>query len=257
MADYREQLQTRVDTRARADIDEGLRSYMLGIYNYMATALVITAVAAMGIANLATTNDPAQSVGSLNGQMMTALGAAIYTSPLRWVVMLAPLAFVMVISFGINRLSKSAATGIFYAFAAVMGVSISWIFMVYTGASIVQTFFVTAASFGALSLYGYTTKRSLSGMGSFLMMGLFGLIIAMLVNIFMQSSALMFAINVIGVLIFAGLTAWDTQRLKHTYDTVAGNAELVAKSSIMGALSLYLNFVNMFMFLLSFLGNRE
>ena len=129
--------------------------------------------------------------------------------------------------------------------------------MVYTGASIIQTFFVTAASFGALSLYGYTTKRSLSGMGSFLMMGLFGLIIAMLINIFLASSALMFAINVIGVLIFAGLTAYDTQRLKNTYDSVAGNAEMVAKSSIMGALSLYLNFINMFMFLLSFMGNRD
>ena len=138
-----------------------------------------------------------------------------------------------------------------------MGISMSWIFMVYNIPSIVQTFFVTAASFGALSLYGYTTKRSLSGMGSFLMMGLFGIIIAMIVNIFMQSSALAFAINVLGVLIFAGLTAYDTQRLKNNYDMVAGNAEAVAKSSIMGALSLYLNFVNMFMFLLSFMGNRE
>jgi FtsH-binding integral membrane protein len=257
MADYKDQIQTRAGTQTRAEIDEGLRSYMLGIYNYMATALVVTAVAALGIANLATTTDPSQSVGTVNGQMLTALGATIYTSPLRWVVMLAPLAFVMVISFGINKLSKSAATGIFYAFAAVMGVSISWIFMVYTGGSIVQTFFVTAASFGALSLYGYTTKRSLSGMGSFLMMGLFGLILAMVVNIFLQSSAMNFAISAIGVLIFAGLTAYDTQRLKNTYDTVAGNAEAVAKSSIMGALSLYLNFVNMFMFLLSFMGNRN
>ncbi|MEM9733107.1 MAG: Bax inhibitor-1/YccA family protein [Pseudomonadota bacterium] len=245
MADLRNQYQTQVRTDAgtRAEIDEGLRSYMLGIYNYMATALAVTGIAALGVANMASNNP--------------ALANALYNSPLKWVIMLAPLAFVLVISFGINKLSKGAATGVFYAFAAVMGVSISWIFMVYTSASIVQTFFVTAASFGALSLYGYTTKRSLSGMGSFLMMGLFGLIIASLVNIFMQSSAMAFAINVIGILIFAGLTAYDTQRLKHMYDAVAHSSEMVAKSSIMGALNLYLNFVNMFMFLLSFLGNRE
>ena len=243
MADYRDQLQGRVQTGTRADIDQGLRSYMLGIYNYMATAIALTGVSALGMANWAQSNP--------------AVASALYNSPLKWVIMLAPLAFVMVISFGINKLSRSAATGIFYLFAAVMGVSMSWIFMVYTSASIAQTFFVTAASFGALSLYGYTTKRSLSGMGSFLIMGLFGLIIASLVNIFLASSALAFAVNVIGVLIFAGLTAYDTQRLKHMYDSVAGNAEMVAKSSIMGALSLYLNFVNMFMFLLSFMGNRE
>ena len=243
MADYRDQVQTRVGTQTRADIDEGLRSYMLGIYNYMATAIGVTGVAAFGTATWATNNP--------------AVANALYNSPLKWVIMIAPLAFVMVISFGINKLSKSSATVIFYAFAAVMGVSMSWIFLVYNIPSIVQTFFVTAAAFGALSLYGYTTKRSLSGMGSFLLMGLFGLIIASIVNIFLQSGALAFAVNVIGVLIFAGLTAYDTQRLKHTYDAVVGNAEAVAKSSILGALSLYLNFVNMFMFLLSFLGNRE
>ncbi len=243
MADYRDQMQTRAGTQTRADIDQGLRSYMLGIYNYMATAIGVTGVAAFGMATWASNNPAVANV--------------LYNSPLKWVIMIAPLAFVMVISFGINKLSKSAATAIFYAFAAVMGISMSWIFMVYNIPSIVQTFFVTAASFGALSLYGYTTKRSLSGMGSFLMMGLFGIIIAMIVNIFMQSSALAFAINVLGVLIFAGLTAYDTQRLKNNYDMVAGNAEAVAKSSIMGALSLYLNFVNMFMFLLSFMGNRE
>ena len=245
MADYREETRFQTGTAARtgAEIDQGLRSYMLGIYNYMATAIGVTGVAAFGMATWASNNP--------------AVANTLYNSPLKWVIMIAPLAFVMVISFGINKLSKSAATGIFYAFAAVMGVSMSWIFMVYNIPSIIQTFFVTASAFGALSLYGYTTKRSLSGMGTFLMMGLFGLIIAMVVNLFMQSSALSFAINVIGVLIFAGLTAWDTQRLKNTYDMVAGNAEAMAKSSIMGALSLYLNFVNMFMFLLSFLGNRE
>jgi len=243
MADYRDQIQTRAGAENRTDIDQGLRSYMLGIYNYMATAIGLTGVAAFGMATWASNNP--------------AVANALYNSPLKWVIMIAPLAFVMVISFGINKLSKSAAMLTFYAFAGVMGISMSWIFMVYNIPSIVQTFFVTAASFGALSLYGYTTKRSLSGMGSFLMMGLFGIIIAMIVNIFMQSSALAFAINVLGVLIFAGLTAYDTQRLKNTYDMVAGNADAIAKSSIMGALSLYLNFVNMFMFLLSFMGNRE
>ena len=249
MADYRNEYQTRVapapGTGARTDVqyDEGLRSYMLGIYNYMATALAVTGISAIGLATWAQSNP--------------AVANAVYNSPLKWVLMLAPLAFVMVISFGINKLSKAAATGVFYAFAAVMGASMSWIFMVYSLGSISQTFFVTAAAFAGLSLYGYTTKRVLSGIGSFLMMGLIGLILAMVVNIFLQSSALGFAISAIGVLIFAGLTAYDTQRLKHMYDSVAHNGEMMAKASIMGALSLYLNFVNMFMFLLSFMGNRE
>ncbi|MEL6968190.1 MAG: Bax inhibitor-1/YccA family protein, partial [Pseudomonadota bacterium] len=176
---------------------------------------------------------------------------------LKWVIMLAPLAFVLVLSFGINKLSVATSQIVFWVYSAVMGLSLSSIFLVFTGASIAQTFFVTAAAFGALSLYGYTTKRSLSGMGSFLLMGLIGLIIASVVNIFLASSALAFAVNVIGVLIFAGLTAYDTQRLKETYDMVIGNSEAMAKSSIMGALSLYLNFVNMFMFLLQFMGDRE
>ncbi len=245
MADFENIQQTSAQTRGRsaAEIDQGLRSYMLGIYNYMAIAMVITGGVAMATANWAM-SDPA-------------VAQTLYGSSLRWVVMLAPLAFVMVLSFGINKLSAGAAQIIFWAYSAVMGVSLSSIFLVYTGASIAQTFFVTAASFGALSLYGYTTKRSLSGMGSFLLMGLFGLIIAMLVNMFLQSSALSFAVNVIGVLIFAGLTAYDTQRLKHMYDAVSHSGELMAKTTIMGALSLYLNFVNMFMFLLSFMGNRE
>ena len=245
MADYRDQVQTRAGAQTRAEIDEGLRSYMLGIYNYMATALAVTGISAIGLATWAQSNP--------------AVANAVYNSPLKWVLMLAPLAFVMVISFGINKLSKSAATGVFYAFAAVMGASMSWIFMVYSLGSISQTFFVTAAAFAGLSLYGYTTKRVLSGMGSFLMMGLIGLIIAMEVNIFLQSSALGFAISVIGVLIFAGLTAYDTQRIKTDYIAHAqyGDTEWLSKAAIMGALSLYLNFINMFMFLLQFLGARE
>jgi FtsH-binding integral membrane protein len=176
---------------------------------------------------------------------------------LRYVIMFAPLAFVLVLSFGINKLSTSAAQMTFWGFAAVMGISLSSIFFVYTGSSIVRVFFITAAAFASLSLYGYTTKRNLTGMGSFLMMGLFGIIIASVVNLFMQSSAMQFAISVIGVLVFAGLTAYDTQRLKLQYDVVAGNAAALSKATIMGALSLYLNFINMFMMLLSLFGSRE
>ncbi len=229
--------------RAGADIDEGLRAYMLRVYNYMALALAVTGIFALGTANIAMNNP--------------AFAQAVYGSPLKWVIMLAPLAFVMVLSFGINKLSFGAAQMTYWAFAAVMGVSLSSIFLVFTGASIAQTFFVTAAAFGGLSLYGYTTKRDLSAVGSFLVMGLFGLIIASVVNIFLASSALQFAISVIGVLIFSGLTAWDTQRIKNMYDVVASNEEMMGRTAIMGALSLYLDFINLFMFLLHFLGNRE
>ena len=244
MADYRQYesqaVRPGVDSR---EIDEGLRAYMLKVYNYMGLGVALTGVVALAVANLAVSNP--------------AFAQTLYGTPLRWVVMLAPLAFVLVLSFGINRLSTGAAQAVFWAFAAVMGLSLSSIFLVYTGASIAQTFFVTAAAFGALSLWGYTTKRDLSGMGTFLFMGLIGLIIAMVVNIFLQSSALQFAISAIGVLIFAGLTAYDTQRIKEEYAYVAHDGTLMAKSAIMGALSLYLDFVNLFMFLLSFMGNRE
>ena len=246
MADYRDNpfRQGTVAGRAtQTDIDQGLRSYMLRVYNYMALALGVTGVAALGTANLAMGNPD--------------IAQLLYGSGFRYVLMFAPLAFVMVISFGINKLSYGALQATFWGFAAIMGISISSIFLVFTGASIVQTFFVTAASFGALSLYGYTTKRDLSGMGSFLIMGVFGLIIASLVNIFLQSSAMQFAISVIGVLIFAGLTAYDTQRIKSMYDYVANDETMMGRTAIMGALSLYLNFINMFMFLLQFLGNRE
>ncbi len=246
MADYRDNpfRQGTVAGRAtQAEIDQGLRSYMLRVYNYMALALGVTGVAALATATYAASNP--------------AFMQLIYASPLKWVIMLAPLAFVMVLSFGVNKLSFGALQATFWGFAAVMGISLSSIFLVYTSASIVQTFFITAASFGALSLYGYTTKRDLSAMGSFLMMGLFGLIIASVVNIFLGSTALQFAISVIGVLIFAGLTAYDTQRIKSMYDYVANDETMMGRTAIMGALSLYLDFINMFMFLLQFLGNRE
>ena len=231
--------------------DQGLRAYMLGIYNHMVLGLGVSGLVALGAYMLATTT------GASGRAVLTPFGQLLYTSPLKWVVMLAPLAFVFFISFRFERMSYAALLGTFWAFAATMGLSLSTILLVYTAASVVQVFFITAASFGAMSLYGYTTQRSLSGMGSFLVMGLFGLIIASLVNLFMQSSALQFAISAIGVLVFAGLTAWDTQRLKEEYDHVAHDGTLMGKASVMGALTLYLNFINMFQMLLSLFGNRE
>jgi uncharacterized protein len=259
MADLRN-YQARVaaaGTRTDAAIDEGLRAYMLKVYNLMALGLVITGAAAFGMIMLTTTNDPAAAVATLsNGKMLTALGATVYGSPLRWVVMLAPLAAVFFLSFRVNTMSVSAAQTTFWIYAGLVGVSLSSIFLVFTSQSIVQTFFVTSAAFGALSLYGYTTKRDLTAMGSFLIMGVFGLIIAMLVNIFMQSSAVQFAISALGVLIFSGLTAYDTQKIKEMY--FEGDDVLVAgRKAIMGALTLYLDFINLFTFLLQFLGNRE
>ncbi|MDP3896944.1 MAG: Bax inhibitor-1/YccA family protein [Mesorhizobium sp.] len=244
---------TRVDT----GIDEGLRAYMIKVYNLMALGLAITGLAALGTVMFATTSDPALAVATLgNGKMLTSIGYALYGSPLRWVVMLAPLGMVFFLSARINSMSLSAAQTSFWVFAGLMGLSLSSIFLVYTSASIVQTFFITAASFGALSLFGYTTKRDLTGWGSFLIMGVFGLIIAMVVNIFLASPAMQFAISAIGVLIFAGLTAYDTQKIKEMY--FDGDEVLVAgRKAVMGALTLYLDFINLFSFLLSFLGNRE
>ncbi len=258
MADLRNyQARATPGVRADAAIDEGLRAYMIRVYNLMALGLAITGLAAFGTVMLATTNDPSTAVATLsNGKMLTGLGAAIYGSPLRWVVMLAPLGLVFFLSFRVHRMSVSAAQTTFWAYAALVGVSLSSVFLVFTPASIVQTFFITAASFGALSLWGYTTKRDLSGMGSFLFMGLIGIIIASIVNIFLGSSALQFAISVIGVLVFAGLTAYDTQQIKEMYYE-GDDATVSGRKAIMGALRLYLDFINLFMFLLQFLGNRE
>ena len=258
MADLRNyQMRAGAGTRVDTGIDEGLRAYMLKVYNLMALGLAITGLAALGTAMLATTNDPAAAAATLgNGKMLTSLGAALYASPLRWVVMLAPLGMVFFLSARIQSLSVSAAQTMFWVFAALMGLSLSSIFLVYTSASITQTFFITAASFGALSLFGYTTKRDMTAMGSFLIMGVFGLIIAMVINIFLQSSALSFAVSAIGVLIFAGLTAYDTQKIKEMY--FEGDDQVVAgRKSIMGALTLYLDFINLFMFLLQFMGDRR
>jgi FtsH-binding integral membrane protein len=240
MAEYDTIRTAGVGARA-AQIDEGLRSHMTKVYGLMSVAMVVTG----GVAWAVGTNE--------------ALLQAIFATPLKWVVMFAPLAMVFAFGAMINRLSVAAAQLFFYVFAAVMGLSISYIFAVYTGTSIAQTFLVTAIAFAGLSLYGYTTKKDLSGMGTFLMMGLIGLIVASIVNIFLASSAMAFAISVIGVLIFAGLTAFDTQNIKNTYleHAMHGDQEWLGKSAIIGALNLYMNFLNMFMFLLQFLGNRE
>ncbi|MES2291317.1 MAG: Bax inhibitor-1/YccA family protein [Pseudomonadota bacterium] len=221
-----------------ADVrDAGLRSYMLSVYNYMASGVLLTGIVALLFAQ-------------------SGYAAQVLNTPLRWLIMLAPLGFVMVLSFGINRLSTSAAQGLYWAFAVVMGLSLSSIFLVFTGTSIATTFFATAAAFAGLSLYGYTTKRDLSAMGTFLIMGVVGLVVAMLINLFLQSSAMALAISFIGVLLFAGLTAYDTQKIKSMYFYVAGT-DMMGKSVIMGALTLYLDFVNMFTFLLQFMGDRR
>jgi uncharacterized protein len=232
---------------ARAAIDEGLRAHMNKVYGLMSVAMLVTA----GVA---------WSVGT-SDMLMSIFRDPLTLRPniLGWVVMFAPLAMVFAFGALINRMSAAAAQVFFYAFAAVMGLSLAWIFKVFTGVSIAQTFLITSIAFAGLSLYGYVTKRDLSGMGTFLMMGLIGLIVAMVVNIFLASSALAFAISVIGLLIFAGLTAYDTQKIKADYIQHAQSmdSEWLGKSAIMGALNLYMDFINMFMFLLQFMGNRE
>ncbi len=226
-------------TSFAGQIDEGLRSYMLGVYNYMGLALAMTGLTAFVVAST------------------PALQAVFWTAPLAYIVMFAPLAFVFFLGFRIQKMSLSSAQLMFWAFAILMGLSLSTIFVVFTGESIARVFFITAATFGAVSLYGYTTKRDLSGMGSFLFMGLIGIVIASIVNIFVASTMLQFIVSVVGVLVFTGLTAYDTQRIKEEY-YAGDDGTLAGKKSIMGALSLYLNFINLFLMLLQlFGGNRE
>ncbi len=221
-----------------ADIDVGLRAYMLKVYNYMCIGLGLTG----GVAFAASTSPD--------------LMAAIYGTPLQWVVMLAPLGIVFFLSARINHMKASTAQTVFWVYSGLMGLAISYIFLAYTGASVTRVFFITAGAFAGLSLYGYTTKRDLSAMGTFMVMGLIGLIIASVVNIFLQSSAMHFVISVLGVLIFAGLTAWDTQKIKGMYSASDGH-EIGEKKAVMGALTLYLDFLNMFLFLLRLFGNRN
>ena len=257
----------RTDTVA---VDQGLRAYMLHIYNYMVLGLAITGLAALGIYMLSVTDDVNTAMKVLrNGaqipvpmgktMFLTPIGYYTFVSPLKWAIMLSPFALVLVLSFGIERMRPAMAQLMFWIYAALVGVSLGSIFMVFTHTSIVRVFFITAASFGALSLYGYTTKRDMTGMGSFLIMGLFGIIIASVVNIFLASSMLQFVVSVVGVLVFAGLTAWDTQRLKndYIYGYASQGGDVAERAAISGALSLYLNFINLFTLLLSLLGQRD
>ena len=221
----------------RAARDAGLRSYMLKVYNYMASAVLLTGIVAMVFAG-------------------SGFAAQIMATPLRWLIILSPLAIIFAMSFGVNRMKESTLQTLFWSFAVLMGLSMSTIFLVFTGVSIAQTFFAVTASFLGLSLWGYTTKKDLSGFGTFLIMGVVGLLVAMIINIFLHSTAMHLAISAIGVLLFAGLTAYDTQKIKSMYAYVAGT-DMMGKTVIMGALTLYLDFINMFQFLLSFMGNRE
>ena len=223
--------------------DAGLRSYMLSVYNYMASGVLLTGLVALFFAQ--------------SGLVYSFFDAQTGAPSLAgWIVMLAPLGLVMVLSFGINRLSDFSAQALFWGYAALMGASLSTIFLRYTGSSIALTFFATAASFGALSLYGYTTKRDLSGMGKFLLMGVVGLLVAMIANMFLKSGPLDLVVSIVGVLLFAGLTVYDTQKIKAMYDYV-GNTDFRGRSVIMGALTLYLDFINLFLFLLRFMGSNR
>ena len=233
-----------------AVIDAGLRAYMLRVYNYMAAGVALTGVVAWLTFNAAVqTSETGQLV-------LTSFGQAIYGGPLTILLFLGTLGLVFFLSFRIGHLQPSTALGLFMAYAGLLGLMLSSVFLAYTGVSITRTFFISAASFGALSLYGYTTQRDLSPVGSFLVMGLFGLILAMLVNLFLKSSGLEFVISVIGVLIFAGLTAWDTQRIKEMY-SVSDDGTVAGRKAVMGALALYLDFINLVLFLLRFLGDRR
>ncbi|KPL53876.1 Bax inhibitor-1/YccA family protein [Prosthecomicrobium hirschii] len=251
-------------TVARADaqaIDQGLRSYMLSIYNYMTIGVAVTGLAAFFIYTLSiTTPGAADAVQTLRGGVaLTQFGYTLFVSPLKWVIMFAPLGLVFFLGFRVQTMSVAAAQGVFWLYAALVGVSLATIFMIYTHASITRVFFITAATFGALSLYGYTTSKSLSAWGSFLFMGLVGILIASIVNIFLASSALQFAISVIGVLVFAGLTAYDTQKLKEEYIYALDGADqaTIGRSAIMGALTLYLDFINLFTMLLQLFGQKN
>jgi FtsH-binding integral membrane protein len=270
MSDYDRNTSARwgaaVDAHARG-IDQGLRSYMLSVYNYMALGLAITGFVALGAYLLSVTGNPTAAAqisqagasgpaAISSGVYLTSVGYALFVSPLKWVIILAPLALVFYMSARISSMSVSGAQTTFWIFAALMGLSLSTIFLVYTQASIARVFFISAASFGALSLWGYTTRRDLTAMGSFLFMGLIGIIIASLVNIFLASSMLQFVVSVLGVLIFAGLTAYDTQRIKEMYYQGDSTA-VMGRKAIMGALSLYLDFINLFMMLLRLFGNRN
>ena len=242
----------RASAATTAVFDAGLRAYMLRVYNWMASGLVLTGLVAYAIAHT-------QLIDAFYPLVQTPFGFAHRPTALAMIAMFAPLGFLLVLSLGVNRLSTQAAQALFWVFCASMGASLTNIFLIYTNESIVRVFFITAATFAATSLYGYATKADLTRMGGFMIMGLFGIIIASLVNIFVQSSGLQFAVSIIGVIVFTGLTAYDTQRIKSSYlqFAYAEGADGAAKRSVYDALSLYLNFINLFMLLLQLLGNRN
>lgn len=232
-------------TYDQAAIDIGLRAHMLRVYNYMASGLALTGIVAYLVANSA-----------LHDVFFAPVRGGVTPTLIGWVAMISPLAFILVLSFGINRLSFTAAQGVYWAYAAVMGVSIATILLQYTGVSVARVFFITAGTFGGMSLYGYTTKTDLSRFGSFLMMGLIGIVIASIVNMFLASSMLHFIVSIVGVLVFVGLTAYDTQRIKEMYID-SDDGETMGKKALMGALTLYLDFINLFMLLIQFFGDRR
>ncbi len=250
MADFDNRL-LRGATTVGDRVDAGLRAHMLRVYNYMVGALALTGAVAYVVAN-----SPVL-LNMLYKSVLTNGGVALQPTILGWAVMLAPIALVFFLSFRVMQMSQAAAQATFWVYAGLTGASLASILIVYTGASVAMTFFVTAATFGTMSLYGYTTKRDLTGMGNFLFMGLIGILIASLANMFFKSSAMNFVISVLGVLIFTGLTAWDTQKIKNTYYQLGGDVAVAGKAAIMGALSLYLDFLNIFLFLLRFMGNRR
>ena len=242
--------------QAAPAIDAGLRQYMLRVYNYMASGLALTGFVALMLYQYVGGSDIVFINGQIVLESMSSLGQSIYAGPMMWVIALAPLGVVIYMSFGIRSMSAARAQTMFWVFAFLMGLSLSTILLTYTGASIARVFFITATTFGAMSIYGYTTKRDLTGMGSFLFMGLIGIIIASIVNIFMQSSMMYFVISILGVLIFVGLTAYDTQKIKNMY-MAYDSGEVTAKKAIMGALTLYLDFINLFIMLLRLFGARR
>ena len=235
-------------TQSTVVMDEGLRAYMLKVYNYMATGVLLTGIIALLSFKMSVVTDASGAIAGF-----TSFGNTLFFSGLKWVVMLAPLGIVFYMSFGINKMSAAKAQTVFWIFAALMGLSLSWILLVYTGVSVARVFFITSATFGAMSIYGYTTKRDLTKLGSFLFMGL---IIASLVNIFLKSSMMYFVISILGVLIFVGLTAYDTQKIKNMY-AASDSGELMGKKAVMGALTLYLDFINLFIMLLRLFGQRR
>jgi uncharacterized protein len=250
MSDFDRNIATaRAGYRPEVAIDAGLRAYMIRVYNYMTAGVALTGIVAWFAFSAAVTQTNA-------GLALTPFGQTLFHSPLMWVLVLAPLGLVMLISFGINRLSPATALTLFFVYAGLLGLSLATIFLVYTHGSIARVFFISAATFGAMSLYGYTTQRDLTGMGSFLFMGLIGIVIASLVNIFLHSSGLDWVISVVGVLVFVGLTAYDTQNIKEMYDPM-DDGTIAGRKAVMGALRLYLDFINLFLMLLRLFGDRR